>query len=296
MLLERITNFCKDEYEYYSSKDSCLKCKNLDWSSEKYDICKKCLEDVHFQAINEKMNYDCINMINYYTCCYSFKYTSEILYLMKESTCLKRLNTYNIVSFGCGPCTDLMAFEKYNKRSNKQIKYIGIDNNVLWKAIHKKIIDYTDNTAIKAHFIYKDALDIFSAKKCKGVNVIVLQYFISSLYNNGQINEIDNFFDLLINNIISYKSNDEPFVIMINDVNSNNRGRDYFLDLFKKLEQAGFNCDCNKFYFETEYINEYQRYGNMHSCNSILFDIHDNFSEYHAWKNCTSAQLLIEIK
>lgn len=59
-------------------------------------------------------------------------------------------------------------------------------------------------------------------------NVIVLQYVISHFYNSGQIGEIESFFEKLVQNIILHKEQGKPLVVLINDVNSNNRGRRLF--------------------------------------------------------------------
>lgn len=63
----------------------------------------------------------------------------------------------------------------------------------------------------------------------------MLQYVISHFYNTGQICKIELFYERLIENIILRKEKGKPFVILINDVNSNNRGRDLFESLCKNL-------------------------------------------------------------
>jgi len=72
---------------------------------------------------------------------------------------------------------------------------------------------------------------------------LVLQYVISHFYNTGQIEKINEFFDNLVERIIMYRNERKPFVIIINDVNSTYRGRDFFIDLCKKLSDA----DCMGF-------------------------------------------------
>lgn len=300
MLIDRITGFSRYEYEEHRLDCSCDNCnhpyacpKNGD---NECDDCKMCLEQIHYHKHRGKIDYDCPNMINYYVCCYTFKYASEILYLANKSDLMKELNEYNILSFGCGACPDLMAFEKYSEYDNKPIRYTGIDTNNLWYNIHNEISEYCFGTNIESHYIYEDALDIVSGRSFQNKNIIILQYFISHLYNTGQINKIYDFFDDLINNVISNNTNNEPVVIMLNDVNSIYCGRDYFIDLYDKLYEKGFNCTYKKFYFNYEGLNEYQQYGEMYLNNRILFNVPNDFDKFQVWKHCGSAQLLIEIE
>lgn len=297
MLINRITDFSKNEYEDNSSKYSCDDCNHCyECPKDNSDVCedcKDCLEQIHYHDSKGKTDYDCINMINFYVCCYIFKYASEILYLIRQSDLIKELNEYNILSFGCGACPDLMAFEKYNEYDEKFIRYTGIDINKLWDDVHTEIFDYTYNKNIETHFICEDAFGVVESGDIANINIIILQYFISHLNNTDQI---DDFFDNLVENIISNNTNSEPIIIMINDANSYKCGRDCFIKLYNKLIASGYDCTYKKFYFHYSSINDYQRYGTMHSNNRILFNVSGDFAKYHVWKRCTSSQLIIEIK
>jgi len=78
---------------------------------------------------------------------------------------------------------------------------------------------------------------------------LVLQYVISHFYNTGQIEKINEFFDNLVERIIMYRNERKPFVIIINDVNSTYRGRDFFIDLCKKLSDADLHGVYSQYYF-----------------------------------------------
>lgn len=126
-------------------------------------------------------------------------------------------------------------------------------------------------------------------------NVIVLQYVISHFYNTGQIGEIESFFEKLVQNIILHKKQGKPLVVLINDVNSNNRGRENFQKLVEKLDGKGFTENSQGYYFDYNIKNEFQRYGIKHESNKILYNIPDGLSIYQPWEECSSAQLLIEV-
>ena len=123
-----------------------------------------------------------------------------------------------------------------------------------------------------------------------------MQYVISHFYNTGQIAKINIFFDKLIKKIIACKQQGKPFVVLINDVNSNKRGRDSFKVIIKKLTDAGFRSNSFMYYFNYNIRNDYQKYGTMHETNHVLYKIPGELSIYQPWEKCSSAQLLIEVR
>lgn len=293
-LLETVVEYCHEDYQNYE----CDNCNHPnDCPGECLGYCKNCLEQVHYPTRYPygKKDYDCERMLDFYVCDYIYKYASEMIYLIRKSNALRKMNEYRVVSIGCGSCPDLMAFEEYclEEENEKVVKYVGIDVNEMWSNIHQVIGDYKTSTIGKVSFKYVDAVtDDYDIKRA---NVIVLQYVISHFYNTNQINQISGFFDKLIEKIIDHRQNGTPFVVLINDVNSNNRGRDYFEMIVKKLENHGFHGMMYRYYFDYNIQNCCQRFGARHESNDILFDIPDYISEYQPWEKCSSAQMLIEV-
>ena len=215
---------------------------------------------------------------------------------MRESEALKQIDNYHVISIGCGGCPDLMAFERYchEDENGKSVNYIGIDVNKKWMNIHKVIKEYKTTTLRKAQFVYMDAVSE-EYSEISQANVIVLQYVISHFYNTKQIEKISTFFDKLIQKIVAHKQKGKPFVVLINDVNSNNRGRDYFQLIIDKLHNEGFHGISKRFYFDYRIQNDFQRYGTRHQSTDILYNIPDELDIYQPWTKCSSAQLLIEV-
>lgn len=160
-----------------------------------YGNCKQCFEEVHYPSRNPlgKKDYDCDRMLYFYTCCYAAKYASEMLYLMCKSEAMAEIEDYNVLSIGCGSCPDLMALERYcdEPGSEKTIEYTGIDMNKRWTMIHNEIKRHPSDIIQRSNFSYRDA--VTGLFPIIDTNVVVLQYFISHLYNNGQIANV-NFF------------------------------------------------------------------------------------------------------
>lgn len=297
MLIHEIVRFCDNEYRKSDFKHICSDCNH---PTECSKSCKKCLEEIHFPSKypQGKKDYDCENLINFYVCDYSNKYASEMLYLLRRSEKLKEIDEYHILSIGCGAAPDLMAFEQYVSEtdSSKRIRYFGLDINYLWTPIHNRIKEYHSNKIIKSKFKYEDAIDYFDVKAIKDTNVIVLQYVISHFYNTGQIDVVQQFFSDLIKKVVKTRKGGDPFVILINDVNSCYRGREYFKYLVSILKKYNYHGQFSCFYFDYRIQNDFQRYGEKHPQNSTLFDLREiNLDIYEPWNECSSAQMLIEI-
>lgn len=155
---------------------------------------------------------------------------------------------------------------------------------------------YQSNYIKNANFEYEDAIDFFNGNDVNKANVLILQYVISHFYNTNQIEKINEFYDNLIERIVSHRTQNDPFVVIINDVNSKNRGRDFFLDFAKKLSKAGLKGTFSQYYFDYNIQSEFQRYGHKHPDKHILYGtIPRKLDKYEPWENCSSAQLLIEI-
>lgn len=295
-LFEMVVNYCHRQY----TSAGCEKCDHSDGCpGNPCGNCKQCLEEVHypFRYLNGRNDYDCDRMMHFYVCDYTEKYASEMLYLMRKSTALNEIEDYHVLSIGCGACPDLMAMERYCHEisATKSISYLGIDINERWRNIHQEISKYKTTTIQNTRFEYLDAVtDNFTIADA---NVVVLQYVISHFYNNGQITQIKKFFQKMIDAIISKRQKEVPLVILINDVNSNNRGRDYFADLLNELKNSDFHGSYGKYYFDYNIVNPAQRYGIKHESRETLFNLPREFGRiYQPWRDCSSAQLLIEVR
>lgn len=298
MLINEIVEFCNSEYR---NADTTHLCRDCNHPSKCSGSCKKCLAQIHYPSKYPygKKDYDCYNLMNFYVCDYTNKYASEMLYLLRKSEKLKEIQEYHILSIGCGAAPDLMALEQYVIDTNlyKKIYYCGIDINSLWKPIHSKISRYSSDTISGVKFVYDDAIRYFNAHTVSKANVIILQYVISHFENTEQTHLINSFFENLVKNVVKFKDDNKPFIILINDVNSCNRGRNYFKDFFDIIKEHDYHGYCGCFYFDYRIQNDSQRYGYKHPQNNTLFNLdYMDLDIYEPWKVCSSAQMLIEIE
>ena len=175
---------------------------------------------------------------------------------------------------------------------------MGFDMNPLWEPLHNHIKSYISPIIKDIRYRYDDVVKYFNESTIKSANILIMQYLISHFYNTGQIQQIREFFDNLIEHVVLRRDSEEPFIIIINDVNSNNRGRDFFAELIPKLQQKGLRGTYSQLHFDYCGINDYQRkYGVAHKNKSVVFqaspEIQVGFDP--RCSECRSAQLLIEV-
>ena len=279
-LLEQMIEYCDQMYSDYH----CHECTGHNCSHD----CKVCLDDIHYHHNEIRSEYDCEKLLYYYLCRYSYKYCSEIIYAL-DRVDLDRYPYFNILSLGCGGAADLMAFD-YCFDSDEEIHYHGVDINTYWDDIHSKISEIYPHASFKTGFDVKT--DIPSLRD-KSYNVVIIEYLISYLYSRGS-SVVSNLFDDIIEYIVSNKPQDSAMLIIINDVDSINTGRDTFMRLANKLESAGYDITIQKLRFKNDsYYSDSMKY----SSNQNKFDCSREFQqEYCVALRCESAQLIIEIE
>ena len=89
-LIDTVVGYCNREYV----GGNCLTCNHKNKCPGKcIGDCKSCLEEVHYPNKYPlgKKNYDCLRMLQFYVCDYTFKYSSEMLYLMRKSEALRNI-------------------------------------------------------------------------------------------------------------------------------------------------------------------------------------------------------------
>lgn len=226
--------------------------------------------------------------MHYYLCRYSYKYCSEIIYAL-EKIDLSRYPYFNILSLGCGGAADLMAFD-YCSNSDDGIYYHGVDINTYWNDIHTKISEIYPHASFTTGF---DVTRNIPTLSNASYNVVIIEYLISYLYSRGS-SVVSDLFDDLIEYVISNKPQDTPMLIIINDVDSVNTGRDTFMQLAKKLERAGYDITIQKLRFKNDsYYSDSIKY----SSNQNKFDCSWEFQQnYCVALRCEAAQLIIEIE
>lgn len=276
--------FCDADYD--SIECNCDDCSNATICNHN---CKKCLDDIHFHNNQLRSDYSCRKLLDYYVCRYSYKYCSEIRYALQEID-LDRYRDFSILSLGCGGAADLMAFDEVC--SAKINEYYGIDINAYWDTIHEQI---QRSSGYNVNFSTNiDVLSYLRTNNIMNYNVIIIEYLISFFYKEIGKMGISQFFDDIIESIVSNKRHDTPMLIIINDVDSRNTGRDTFGMLIDKLTNMEYNFTYSKKRFSpSSYYSDSEQYDTNENFYVIDYDFQQ---KYCVAKTCNSVQLIIEVE
>lgn len=307
MILDTILNKCNERYLSHDSTQCCPKCTYIEYCPHN---CEKCLDYIHTPAHAQEgspeRKYDCANMADFYTCKYSYRYTSEMIYAFQRLRDIHVKQTLKVLSFGCGPCTDLFALD-YLKNTGtlnySQLYYRGVDySKDVWEKMHADIKSLqSSNLSLK--FFYKDACT-FIDEISQGAwipDLVVFQYVFSDMRKHSDAQAVTSFvnkFASFVNNFMLAKS-----YIVLNDINlgiNYGGGREYFDRLYKLLNDAimykGRFCDDNA---KSPFYPRGYTYGED---SDGEFPKNANFftwpfqwkSQYSPFNTCSSAQMLLK--
>jgi len=283
-MIDEVLKYCSRNY---NRRQKCPDCQNVCQGS-----CECCLNAIHFCKIYRP--YNCTNIANYYTCKYSCKYSSEIDILLSKLKSLKSYDSFNVLSIGCGPCTDLMGLYRYIKCENidRELTYMGFDMNPIWKSIHLFIISlFESNYSVKIRFSYSDAcisiprLDL--SKITWRPNILILQYVLSDMNKSGV--SIKDFINNLIEKIIPYM----PIYsyVIINDIN-HMETRKWF-EYFERIFCKNYTSWKYKGYFKSNTKKSYS-YGTQHDTNKLTCNPPSEITKFNPWLFCSSAHMVLK--
>lgn len=161
MIIDTILKNCSKRQNHKCDEQ----CENCSYGKFCPEDCEKCFEYIHYPYRAKdgapKRKYDCPNMADFYTCKYSYRYTSEIMYALERTTRLFTVKNLKVLSFGCGPCTDLFAIDCLRENGTltyDTLEYHGIDySESVWKNIHDDIKSF-ENDKIKISFFLQGCL------------------------------------------------------------------------------------------------------------------------------------------
>lgn len=291
---------CINRYE----KPECEQCEDCSYGEYCPHDCEKCLDYLHNpkhapQNAPER-KYDCVHMADFYTCKYSCRYTSELMYAIQRCSGIQNVDELKVLSFGCGPCTDLFALDALKEKkliSFNSIKYRGVDySKDVWANIHQDINKLKKDN-IDIHFYYKDAcILIDEIANGKWVpNLIVFQYVFSDIQKHTTANDIKHSIDTFAE-YYNAKVLQNTYVIL-NDINLGcgyGGGRDHFDTLLSKLNNSQYSkthfCNDNA---TSEYYPRGYTYGEELPDNQNLFNL-TNLKKFSPFNTCASAQMIIK--
>ena len=300
-MITNLLDACNRRFISERHNKACPNCKYTGYCPNTHGECESCLELVHYPSrLAESAptrKYDCTHMADFYVCKYAHKYVSELIYAFNMLRDLRTQQNINVLSFGCGPCTDLMALEYLRQTgayNYTTLEYRGIDyGKDVWGNIHKDIKNACSN-GTQAKFAYEDAREVMGKLTTNRwiPNLVVFQYFFSDMYKNAETSEITSF----INSFADYANTKMPenSYIVLNDINLSTRykgGREYFDKLLAMMN----NCHHRRWYFHNNNAGRSAYpYGTQFDNNSLFFNDISAYEFYNPYNSCSSAQMLIK--
>ncbi|MBR2883695.1 MAG: hypothetical protein IKB93_02785 [Clostridia bacterium] len=300
MLIHEILNKCIGRYE----KPECEQCEDCSYGECCPHDCEKCLDYLHnpnhAPENAPERKYDCVHMADFYTCKYSCRYTSELMYAIQRCVDIQDIDELKVLSFGCGPCTDLFALDALKEKrliSFDNVQYRGVDySKEVWANIHRNITELKKEN-MNVRFFYKDACQLIDeiANGSWTPNLIVFQYVFSDMQKHTTSDDIRHF----INTFAKYYNNkiSPNTYVILNDINlgcSYGGGRDHFDSLLNKLRNRIYskNYFCNDNSTSSYYPRGYT-YGDELPDNRNYFNL-SGLRKFSPFDTCASAQMIIK--
>ena len=230
--------------------------------------------------------------MNYYICKYSYKYLSEIGNIFYYNDFLECKTNLNMISIGCGPCTDLMGIGQYLKDTGKNttLNYVGIDLNQSWDYVHAFLKENYDGG--RMNFLYEDIFQLFNEYDFRDYcDILSLQYLLSDMVKYNNHGEMINFIDeLVVNVIMNMKENS---IIIINDIN-HCKSRNYYENILSKMDEMNIDYECYRYHYDNSARPNHYHYGIEYDNNDLICNVPQNIiDKYNPWMFCSSAQLII---
>lgn len=297
MLIDELVAFCDEKYTELGNECGNGICTHPCGTCSRN--CYDCLYQVHYPSLhpNGKKEYDCPKMLYHYVCQYSYLYATEMLCAFAaERDYLSDFPYFNIISLGCGACPDLMAFENFSERMgfHQPVAYLGFDKTAEWSTIHSRITDYCNENGIDFSTECVDVIEWLRDYELRNANIVVLGYLISYLFDTTSSTDMEGFINDIARKIVRLKPADHKLMLVINDLNTYRRGRNYLEKFCTAVKnQPGINnVDEKKFYFDTGDLYSGQKIGRPYSFARWPFTVPNDIQEkYHT---CMKVQQTIQ--
>jgi hypothetical protein len=202
--------------------------------------CSDCLKKGYFGTIPD--TYDCERKNNTYVQIYGLPFINEIHAYLDSSLIIESFETdiINLLSLGCGFCPDYYAVTQYitDKGLAVNFQYCGLEKSLAWNS--------TRSSQLNNNCSQTDLSNSFSFQN---MHIIMLNKVFSTIYRNGLA-------DIFLSNLSNAINNSmqQNAILVFNDININDRGRDNFdetiLSFFnhnnvKKYYTGGYNPNNN---------------------------------------------------
>lgn len=196
--------------------------------------CYDCLKEDFRKRPDE---YDCEKKMNYYVAKYAASYSSEFFNYLQKSAILDNYNnsTLNILSLGCGFSPDYYAITKYiaDKELNINLLYKGKDRSPFW-----------NNARLTHRNVSYELCDLCNPFIVDNYDIVIMSKVFSTIYKHKN-------HAVFLNNLQKAITAVDRTILIFNDINSIDMGRDVF-----NIAMIKYFKDVRKFYTDTPKYKE----------------------------------------
>lgn len=246
---------------------------------------------IHYGSLDR---YPCSRVADYYFSRYSYRYAYEFECLLdKYSDVIHAFNEWNMLSVGCGPCTDLLGALSLKEKYLKPINYNGIDLNSCWDKIHGLFMEKLSVNQVKLKFhnadIFQFVENINPKKKSLKTNIVSFQYVLSDMSKYHAHSEIIAFMDRLGMEVFEYL----PYgsLIIFNDINRKSLIYPLYEAITESFAAKGYLS--NRWCFDSNLYSNYETSEVITTC-TVQDEIPIYIEKkYNPWVRCKSAALVL---
>ncbi|MBB4623802.1 hypothetical protein [Parabacteroides faecis] len=292
-----INELVQYSHSLYSKKQGqCSDCPNKEQGSCTSTNCSSCFQNMFFG--NGSRTFNCVCSTYSYVCRYIFQYSSEVLHLFrvlkrwfKDESGI-RINDLNVMSIGCGPCSELFAVDSILKEIGYtgNVTYDGFDTNDIWTDVQNKvknILPYNVNIINQDCFDYLKSTPHYTYP-----NILIINYLLSDILKRG---DLSSFISEMTEHIIDKMP--PRSMIIINDINHYDV-RNYYKEIISKSNSNNIISQATLGFIINYEKNKKDMRAYEYSYNGIFSPFKEAVirflvSMYATKTSCTSAQLVV---
>lgn len=295
---EKLSNLINKCLPLYKGREACDNCVNNKKCQTK-ESCKcydSCIYPLH-RNNNCSHVYNCKNMALNYVIKHFYRFASEIAYAFRFIFNLEKENwkdTINVVSLGCGPCSELYGIvdELERQGSDLNVNYRGFDLNDIWSDIWNLNKEICNDHELNFHNC--DTFEYYNDNPNSHIDVLVLNYLISDIARKKGDDKTA-FLDKLVNFI---DQNDIRYIIF-NDIplfygslNSGYSCMEYVINQFGVNKKTESDLMASRWRFSEP--KQFQpTYGRKRKSSAILYTIDETAKDFEPFDYCNGIQMIV---
>ena len=211
--LDQYLGWCDSLYQSLPHCKCGKSCTNSNYCNGQQSNCYACIRRVHDYR-NRTVHYNCEKMLYFYVLKHGYRFGSEIYYLFNSiKRIIKKWDHINIVSIGCGPCTELFGALSLWRRLGKSdatFHFRGYDLEQMWVNLMNYVQVLFQNMDVETN--NSDAITSLIGTQ-EPVDIIVFNYMLSDMLKFHPLS-----FNGFLDSLCDLVRDKTPKFILVNDI------------------------------------------------------------------------------